>query len=141
MKIFVSAVLLLVFHLFLPGRISASEIETVLVIGDYIAGFVDDVIIEGQKGILKLTGGKIVLHAGGKTRELPPDVPKNWPANPCNNFAGLLDGRYKENCVDGILGARVAMLTEALLESGRKRKMVECKDMLARAGLTYRDIR
>ncbi len=112
-----------------------------IIVGDYIAGFVDDVIIEGEKGILKLTGGRIVLHANGKAKELPAKLPRGWPKDPCNNFAGLLDGRYKENCVDGVLGARVAMLTEALLESGRKRKSVECKDMLKRAGLTYRDIR
>ncbi len=112
-----------------------------IIIGDYLGGFVDDVIIEGEKGVMKLTGGKIVLHARGKVKELPMDVPKKWPKDPCNNFGGLLDGRYKENCVDGILGARVAMLTEALLESGRKHRPVECKDMLKRAGLTYRDIR
>jgi len=112
-----------------------------IIVGDYIDGFVDDVIIEGEKGILRLTGGKIVLKSRGKTKELPMDVPKSWPKEPCNNFAGLLDGRYKENCVDGILGARVAMLTEALLESGRTHKPVECARILKRAGLTYRDIR
>jgi len=112
-----------------------------IIVGDYIGGFVDDVIIEGEKGVLKLTGGRIVLHRGRKAKELPMDVPKSWPKDPCNNFAGLLDGRYKENCVDGILGARVAMLTEALLESGRTGKKVECAKMLKRAGYTYRDIR
>ncbi|MBN1343169.1 MAG: Gfo/Idh/MocA family oxidoreductase [Phycisphaerae bacterium] len=113
----------------------------IVIMGDYLDGFVDDVIIEGDKGTLKLTGGKIVLRKDGRVRELPMDVPKDWPKDPCNNFAGLLDGRYKENCVDGILGARVSMLTETLLESGRTRKTVECKDILARDGLTYRDIR
>jgi predicted dehydrogenase len=113
----------------------------VIIIGDYIGGFVDDVIIEGTKGTLKLTGGRIVLVRNRKAKELPMNVPKRWPTNPCNNFAGLLDGRYQENCVDGILGARVSMLTETLLESGRKRRMVECKDILARDGLTYGDIR
>lgn len=112
-----------------------------IIVGDYLGGFVDDVIIEGSKGLLKLTGGRIELHRNGTAKALPMDVPKSWPKDPCNNFAGLLDGRYRENCVDGILGARVAMLTEALLESGRKRKPVECADMLERAGLTYRDIR
>lgn len=113
----------------------------IIIVGDYLDGFVDDVIIEGSKGTLKLTGGKILLTKGSRTKEMPMDVPKSWPMDPCNNFAGLLDGRYKENCVDGILGARVSMLTETLLESGRKRKMVECKDILKRDGLTYRDIR
>ena len=113
----------------------------IIIVGDYLGGFVDDVIIEGEKGTLKLTGGKIELHKNGKVKAIPMDVPKKWPNDPCNNFAGLLDGRYKENCVDGILGARVAMLTETLLESGRKRRMVECKDILKRDGLTYRDIR
>lgn len=112
-----------------------------IIVGDYLGGFVDDVIIEGEKGKLKLTGGRIVLESNGTAKELPVDVPKTWPKDPCNNFAGLLDGRYKENCVDGILGARVAMLTETLLESGRRHKMVECRDILARDGLTYRDVR
>jgi hypothetical protein len=112
-----------------------------IIIGDYIDGFTDDVIIEGEKGILQLTGGKVVVKTKGKTKQLPMDVPKGWPKDPCNNFAGLLDGRYKENCVDGILGARVAMLTEALLESGRTHRPVECARILKRAGLTYKDIR
>jgi predicted dehydrogenase len=112
-----------------------------IIVGDYIDGFTDDVIIEGEKGILKLTGGKVLLKTKGKTRELPMDVPKGWPKDPCNNFAGLLDGRYRENCVDGILGARVAMLTEALLESGRTHRPVECATILRRAGLTYKDIK
>ncbi len=112
-----------------------------IIVGDYLGGFVDDVIIEGAKGRLHLTGGRVVLHTNGKAKELPAALPRKWPKEPCNNFAGLLDGRYSENCVDGILGARVAMLTEALLESGRRHKPVECADMLKRAGLTYRDIR
>jgi hypothetical protein len=33
------------------------------------------------------------------------------------------------------------MLTEALLESGRRHRPVECADILKRAGLTLRDIR
>jgi len=113
----------------------------IIIVGDYIDGFTDDVILEGEKGILKLTGGKVVLKVDGKAREMPMNVPRNWPKDPCNNFAGLLDGRYKENCVDGILGARVAMFTEALLESGRTHKPVECAKILKRAGLTFRDIR
>lgn len=113
----------------------------IVIMGDYLDGFVDDVILEGERGLLKLTGGRVVLVRNGKAKEMKMDVPKSWPKDPCDNFAGLLTGRYKENCVDGILGARVSMLTETLLESGRKHKMVECKDILTRDGLTMRDIR
>lgn len=113
----------------------------IIIVGDYLDGFVDDVIIEGDKGTLKLTGGKIALIKNGKVKPMKMDVPKRWPKDPCDNFAGLLTGRYKENCVDGILGARVSMLTETLLESGRKRNMVECEDILKRDGLTMRDVR
>ncbi len=113
----------------------------IIIVGDYLDGFVDDVIIEGDKGTLKLTGGKIVLIKNGKAKAMKMDVPKSWPKDPCDNFAGLLTGRYQENHVDGILGARVSMLTETLLESGRKKKMIECKDILKRDGLSMRDVR
>ena len=85
--------------------------------------------------------GDVPERSASSSRRRHGALPRGWPKNPCNNFAGLLDGRYTENCVDGILGARVAMLTEALLESGRRHKPVACADKLKRAGLTYRDIR
>ena len=114
-----------------------------IIIGDYIRGFSDDVRILGSKGILTMGmgGPDLVLHKPGKdSKAIPCKLPRGYPANPSDNFIKLITGRSKENLVPALFGAQVALLTDGMLAAGKTRKKVNCATLLKRAGYSYKDI-
>lgn len=114
-----------------------------IIIGDYIRSFSDDVRILGSKGLLTMGMGSpdLVLHKPGKDpKKIPLKTPRGYPANPCDNFAKLITGRVKENYVPALFGAQVALLTDGMLAAGRTGRKANCAALLKRAGYTYRDI-
>jgi len=113
-----------------------------VILSDIIGGFVDDVRIQGEKGTLVLRGGSVWLHKPGKNepKEFKPKLPRGYPLNPCDNFIKLITGRTKVNHVPAIFGARVALLTDALLLSGETGKRVYCDRLIAKAGYNMKDL-
>ncbi len=114
-----------------------------IIISDIIGSFVDDVRIMGSKGELRFLPDSILFtKKGSRTpKVIKPRLPKGYPKNPCDNFAKLVTGRTKKNHVNSIFGARVALLTEALLLSGEKGKRVYCDRLVRKAGYSLRDLR
>jgi predicted dehydrogenase len=114
----------------------------IIILGDIPGGFVDDVRIVGTEGDLMFYGNQ-VLHRpkGGEIREVPMKRPKGYPESPCDNFVKLLRKRSRVNRVPFIFGARVALLTEAMLTSAHAGgKKVDCADILDAAGYSMDDL-
>ena len=112
-----------------------------IIIGDYIRGFADDVRILGDKGWIMFQGADLLLAKHGK----PPEkaevkLPRGYPANPSDNFVKLLTGRTKVNNVPALFGAQVALLTDAMLAAGKSRRKADCAALLKKAGYSYRDL-
>jgi len=122
-------------------RLSNAAAGRLIIIGDYIKGFNDDVRIMGSKATLIFTGDGLVLQADGAAPK-PVEVkrPKGYPASPGDNFVKLIQGRCKTNHVDSIFGARVALLTDMLLRAGKTGKGVTAAQVLKRAGCTFKDL-
>lgn len=113
----------------------------IIIIGDVMGGFTDDVRIRGTKGDLVFYGGRLVHRPHGKDPvDVPLSRPKGYPDSPCDNFVKLLRGRAKINRVPLIFGARVALLTDAMLTAAHEHRHVECEDLLKAAGYSYRDL-
>ncbi|MDP6356467.1 MAG: Gfo/Idh/MocA family oxidoreductase [Planctomycetota bacterium] len=107
----------------------------VVILGDYIHGFREDIRIKGDKGVLFFQDEKLMLVKPGKQlEEIPLSVPKNYPACPADNFGRLLTGRSKVNHVPPTFGARVALLTDAILEAAATGKKIECAKLLKKSG-------
>lgn len=114
-----------------------------IIVGDYIRDFSDDVRILGSEGTLVFSGNTILLYKNNSRtpRVIKPSLPKGYPVSPADNFARLLTGRCRKNYVDAIFGARVALLTEALLLAGKTGKRVYCSALLKKAGYSWKDLR
>lgn len=114
-----------------------------IIIGDYIRGFSDDVRLLGDKGMISMTNADPLLtlvQQGKPTIKMEAKLPANYPPNPPANFVRLLTGQARQNYVPALFGAQVALLTDAMLASGRTRKAVDCAALLARAGYSYDDL-
>ncbi|MBL7222279.1 MAG: Gfo/Idh/MocA family oxidoreductase [Candidatus Brocadiae bacterium] len=114
-----------------------------IIIGDYIKGFSDDVRIQGTKGILTMGMGSpgLTLHQPGKDpKAVPLTVPRGYPSDPGDNFAKLVTGRTTANHVPALFGAQVALLTDAMLAAGKTGRKANCATLLKRAGYSYKDI-
>lgn len=112
-----------------------------IIIGDYIRGFADDVRILGDKGWIMFQGPDLLL---AKDKDQPQKaevkLPRGYPPNPSQNFVRLLTGRCKENHVPALFGAQVALLTDAMLAAGKTRRKADCEALLKKAGYSYRDL-
>jgi len=115
----------------------------VIIISDYIQGFNDDVRIMGEEGTIVFRGQQILLYKGNKSqpKKILAAVPKGYPSCPCDNFGRLLTGRTKANHVPAIFGARVALLTEAMLQSAKTGKRADCDKILKKAGYSMRHLK
>ncbi len=114
-----------------------------IIIGDYIRGFTDDVRLLGSKGMISMSTADnlITLAVDGKpTIKIEAKLPRNYPPNPPANFVRLLTGQVKHNYVPALFGAQVALLTDAMLLSGKTRKPADCEAILKKVGYTYNDI-
>ena len=63
-----------------------------------------------------------------------------YPSSPGDNFIKLLTGRTKKNHVQAMFGARVALLTDAMLQAGETGKRADCEKILKKAGCSYDDL-
>ena len=112
-----------------------------IIIGDYIHGFADDVRLLGDKGWIMFKDADLLLAKPGKQPEkVECKLPKGYPPNPSENFVRLLTGRSKENYVPALFGAQVALLTDGMLLTGKTHKKADCAAILKKASYTYRDI-
>lgn len=112
-----------------------------IIVGDYIRGFTDDVRLLGEKGMMLFRGSELLVSRDGREfKSVPLKLPRGYPKNPCDNFARLLAGRTRDNRVPALFGAQVALLTDAMLAAGRTGRKVSCEAILRRAGYTYKDI-
>ncbi|MFW6107228.1 MAG: Gfo/Idh/MocA family protein [bacterium] len=112
-----------------------------IIVGDYIKGFNDDVRILGDKGLITFQGPDLFLSKLGKPpRKVACKVPRGYPANPCDNFARLLTGRTRKNYVPALFGAQVALLTDGMLAAGRTGRKANCEAILKRKGYSYADL-
>ena len=92
-----------------------------IIVGDILGGFQDDVRIRGTKGDLMFYGNKVLMRpTGGDIQEVPCALPKGYPISPCDNFVKLIRGRCRQNRVPFLFGVRVALLTEAMLRSAHQ---------------------
>ncbi len=114
----------------------------VIIVGDILGGFQDDVRIRGTKGDLMFYGNKVLMRpTGGDIQEVPCALPKGYPISPCDNFVKLIRGRCRQNRVPFLFGVRVALLTEAMLRSAHQGgTKVSCEDILKEANLSLQDI-
>lgn len=114
-----------------------------IIIGDYYRGFTDDVRIEMTEGLMTFERGKIDVARRDGTAYSVGDfhLPNNYPESPEDNFVGLLTGRYQENYVPGIFGARVSLLADAILRAGETGKEVICEELVEAAGYSMNDLR
>jgi predicted dehydrogenase len=114
----------------------------IIIVGDILGGFQDDVRIRGTRGDLMFYGDKLLLRPAGKDiEEVPCPLPDGYPVSPCDNFVKLLRGRCRQNRVPFTFGVRVALLTETMLRSGhRGGARVECEGVLREAGLSLADV-
>jgi predicted dehydrogenase len=113
-----------------------------IITGDILGGFQDDVRIRGTKGDVMFYGDKVLYRPhGGEIQQLDCALPKGYPVSPCDNFVKLIRGRCRQNRVPFIFGCRVALLTEAMLRSARSGgAKVLCKDILKESRLSLKDI-
>jgi predicted dehydrogenase len=113
-----------------------------IIVADYVHGFNDDVRILGEKGTLVFQGPNLYLHTkpGKPPKEIKLDKPKSYPECPSDNFGRLLTGKTKVNYVPAIFGARVALLTDAMLAAAKTGKRVECEKLVRKAGYTMKDL-
>ncbi|MBM4036391.1 MAG: Gfo/Idh/MocA family oxidoreductase [Planctomycetes bacterium] len=114
-----------------------------IIIGDYIKGFTDDVRILGDKGMISMStaDGLVTLARDGQpTIKIEAKLPADYPPNPPANFVRLITGQASENHVPALFGAQVALLTDGMLLSGKTHKMADCAAILKKAGYGYKDI-
>lgn len=114
-----------------------------IIIGDYIRGFTDDVRILGSKGMIAMsTADNLItlMRDGEPTIKIEAKLPPDYPPNPPANFVRLITGQVKVNHVPALFGAQVALLTDAMLLSGKTRKRADCAAILKKAGYSYKDI-
>jgi len=114
-----------------------------IIIGDYIRGFADDVRILGDKGMISMTNTDplLTLAVDGKPLvKIEAKVPPDYPPTPPSNFIRLITGQDKENHVPALFGAQVALLTDGMLLSGKTRKVADCAAILKKAGYGYKDL-
>ncbi len=115
-----------------------------IIIGDYIRGFEDDVRILGDKGMIFFKTSEntmlTLVQDGKPLTKIEPKLPDGYPPSPSQNFVRLLTGEYKENHVPALFGAQVALLTDGMLLAGKTHKKADCAAILKKAGYTYRDI-
>jgi predicted dehydrogenase len=114
-----------------------------IILGDYIQGFSDDVRIQGSKGLLTMdmASPSLTLHKPGKkAKQVKVTTPRGYPKNPSDNFARLLTGRTKKNYVPALFGCQVALLTDAMLQAGTTGRKANCEAMLKRVGHKTKDI-
>jgi predicted dehydrogenase len=114
----------------------------IIITGDILGGFQDDVRIRGSTGEVMFYGDKVLLRPhGGDIQQLDCALPKGYPVSPCDNFVKLIRGRCKQNHVPFIFGCRVALLTEAMLRSAHNGgAKVVCKDILKESRLSMKAI-
>jgi predicted dehydrogenase len=116
-----------------------------IIIADYVHGFSDDVRILGDKGTLVFQGSKILWYKHSQRGKPPKEIeatrPKGYPECPSDNFGRLLTGRTTINYVPAIFGAKVALLTEAMLQAGKTGKRAECAKIIQKAGYSMKDIK
>jgi len=113
----------------------------IIIIGDVMGGFTDDVRIRGTKGDLLFYSGSLIHRPNGKDpREVAVSRPKGYPESPCDNFVKLLRGRARVNRVPLMFGARVALLTDAMLTAAHEHRHVECEELLKGAGYSFADL-
>jgi len=113
-----------------------------IIVGDILGGFQDDVRIRGTKGDLMFYGNKVLMRPhGGDIQEVPCSLPKGYPISPCDNFVKLIRGRCRQNRVPFLFGVRVALLTEAMLQSAHQSgTRILCSEVLKKAKLSLKDI-
>ncbi|MCK5803050.1 MAG: Gfo/Idh/MocA family oxidoreductase [Lentisphaeria bacterium] len=117
----------------------------ILILGDILGGFCDDVRIRGTKGDLMMStfhGERLLLrdNATNKIEDIPLSMPKGYPACPCDNFVKLIRKKVKINRVPFIFGVRVATLTDCMLTAARTGRKVTCDELLAEAGASLKDL-
>ncbi len=114
----------------------------IIIVGDILGGFQDDVRIRGSEGDLMFYGNKVLLRPQGKDiEEVPCPLPDGYPESPCDNFVKLVRGRCRQNRVPFTFGVRVALLTETMLRSGHQGgAKVTCADILQESGLSMADV-
>ena len=123
-------------------ELSNGAMGRVIIVGDILGGFQDDVRIRGTKADLMFFGAKLLLRPHGKDiEEVPCPLPKGYPISPCDNFVKLIRGRCRQNRVPFTFGVRVALLTEAMLRSGHRRgEKVSCETILQESGHRLEDL-
>jgi len=123
-------------------ELSNGAMGRMIITGDILGGFQDDVRIRGTKGDVMFFGDNVLLRPhGGEIEQITPVLPKGYPVSPCDNFVKLIRGRCRQNRVPFLFGCRVALLTEAMLRSGHSGgTKVTCKDILREARLSMKDI-
>ncbi len=123
-------------------ELSNGAMGRVIIVGDILGGFQDDVRIRGTRGDIMFFGDKVLFRPhGGEIQQIPCALPRGYPVSPCDNFVKLIRGRCRENRVPFIFGCRVALLTEAMLRSARSGGVrVRCEDILRESGLSMGDI-
>ena len=113
----------------------------IIIVGDTIGGFSDDVRIRGQDGDLVFYGARLFLRPHGKEpREITVTRPRGYPISPCDNFVKLLRRRARVNRVPPVFGARVALLTDAMLRSAETGVRVDCAALLEDGGHSLSDL-
>ncbi len=114
----------------------------IIIVGDTIGGFTDDVRIRGAKGDLVFYGNSLIHRPHGKApTEVSTTPPRNYPRSPCDNFVKLIRGRARVNRVPLIFGARVALLTDTLLTAAAQGRRIDCDELLGAAGYSAADLR
>jgi len=112
----------------------------IIIVGDTIGGFTDDVRIRGTDGDLIFFAKELYVRKGRDAEQIALSRPRGYPVSPCDNFVKLLAGKVRVNRVPLIFGARVATLTDAMLTSGHERRRVTCEELLGAAGYTLQDL-
>lgn len=114
-----------------------------IILGDYIGGFSDDVRFRGDKGVLIINGMKnelSIVEPGKKPKPVKCSAPRGYPADPSDNFVKLILGKTKENRVPAIFGAKVALLTEMLLTAAKTGKEATAAAVVKKSGYKLDDL-
>lgn len=126
-------------------ELSNGALGRLIIIGDYIGGFSDDVRVKGDKGVLKINGmtGEVqmMLNGAKKPKNVTPKKPKSYPNDPSDNFVKLVQGKTKENRVPAIFGAKVALLTDMLLGAAKTGKKVTATQVLKGTPYSVKDLK